>query len=116
MFGTCWGKNLQAGRTNFTAPVKLEVFALSLNMKTAILSTQTDRSRAQANLEGSEDHIRVQTGDLCASLCCRKPLGWFQRRVYEWDPNFKFPNRIIGTAIISLIGLYTVQHHPFNPE
>ncbi|XP_060908796.1 STRA6-like [Labrus mixtus] len=35
-----------------------------------------------------------------------KPLSWFQRRVYEWDPNFKFPNRIIGTVIISLIGLY----------
>ncbi|XP_029020140.1 STRA6-like isoform X2 [Betta splendens] len=34
------------------------------------------------------------------------PLGWFQRRVYEWDPYFKFPNRIIGTVIISLIGLY----------
>ncbi|KAM9856960.1 STRA6-like [Aulostomus maculatus] len=37
-----------------------------------------------------------------------KPLSWFQRRVYEWDPHFKFPNRIIGTAIISLIGLYTM--------
>lgn len=37
------------------------------------------------------------------------PLSWFQRTVYEWDPHFKFPNRIIGTAIISLIGLYTVQ-------
>ncbi|XP_047432478.1 STRA6-like [Mugil cephalus] len=37
-----------------------------------------------------------------------KPLGWFQRRVYKWDPYFKFPNRIIGTAIISLIGLYTM--------
>ncbi|KAK2815924.1 hypothetical protein Q5P01_026391 [Channa striata] len=37
-----------------------------------------------------------------------KPLSWFQRRVYEWDPCFKFPNRIIGTAIISLIGLYTL--------
>ncbi|KAJ4944102.1 hypothetical protein JOQ06_012648 [Pogonophryne albipinna] len=39
------------------------------------------------------------------SLSC-KPLSWFQRRVYEWDPYFKFPNRIIGTVIISLIGLY----------
>uniref|UniRef100_A0A3Q4C0K7 Uncharacterized protein n=1 Tax=Mola mola TaxID=94237 RepID=A0A3Q4C0K7_MOLML len=38
----------------------------------------------------------------------RKNLSWFQSRVYEWDPNFKFPNRIIGTAIISLIGLYTM--------
>lgn len=35
-------------------------------------------------------------------------LSWFQRRVYEWDPHFKFPNRMIGTAIISLIGLYTM--------
>uniref|UniRef100_A0A8C7YNW1 STRA6-like n=1 Tax=Oryzias sinensis TaxID=183150 RepID=A0A8C7YNW1_9TELE len=35
-----------------------------------------------------------------------KPLSWFQRNVYEWDPFFKFPNRIIGTLIISLIGLY----------
>ncbi|XP_073326798.1 STRA6-like [Pagrus major] len=37
-----------------------------------------------------------------------EPLSWFQRKVYEWDPHFKFPNRIIGTAIISLIGLYTM--------
>lgn len=37
-----------------------------------------------------------------------EPLSWFQRKVYEWDPHFKFPNRLIGTAIISLIGLYTV--------
>uniref|UniRef100_A0AAY4CZS9 STRA6-like n=1 Tax=Denticeps clupeoides TaxID=299321 RepID=A0AAY4CZS9_9TELE len=35
--------------------------------------------------------------------------SWFQRNVYDWDPYFKFPNRIIGTAIISLIGLYTVN-------
>ncbi|XP_072525676.1 stimulated by retinoic acid gene 6 protein-like [Salminus brasiliensis] len=31
---------------------------------------------------------------------------WFQRKVYDWDPYFKFPNRMIGTAVISLIGLY----------
>ncbi|KAM4750132.1 STRA6-like [Anableps anableps] len=37
-----------------------------------------------------------------------KRFRWFQTRVYEWDPFFKFPNRIIGTAIISLIGLYTM--------
>ncbi|XP_034544155.1 STRA6-like [Notolabrus celidotus] len=37
-----------------------------------------------------------------------KTLSWFQERVYEWDPNFKFPNRLIGTIIISLIGLYTM--------
>lgn len=56
-------------------------------------------------------HIHAVTEDfpLLPFLCDRKPLSWFQTRVYEWDPNFKFPNRIIGTAIISLIGLYTVQ-------
>ncbi|KAM6941530.1 STRA6-like isoform 2-T2 [Lycodopsis pacificus] len=37
-----------------------------------------------------------------------QPRSWFRSKVYEWDPYFKFPNRIIGTAIISLIGLYTM--------
>lgn len=32
--------------------------------------------------------------------------NWFQRKIYDWDPNFKFPNRMIGTSIISLICLY----------
>ncbi|XP_066517803.1 STRA6-like [Hoplias malabaricus] len=32
--------------------------------------------------------------------------SWFQRTVYDWDPYFKFPNRMIGTSVISLIGLY----------
>ncbi|XP_067298116.1 STRA6-like [Pseudorasbora parva] len=34
--------------------------------------------------------------------------SWFRRKVYDWDPHFKFPNRMIGTSIISLIGLYTM--------
>ncbi|KAM4604349.1 STRA6-like isoform 2-T2 [Polymixia lowei] len=37
-----------------------------------------------------------------------EPVHWVQRRLYDWDPNFKFPNRIIGTAVISLIGIYTI--------
>ncbi|XP_030002555.1 stimulated by retinoic acid gene 6 protein-like [Sphaeramia orbicularis] len=32
---------------------------------------------------------------------------WFQRRLYEWDPYFKFPSRVIGTAVVSLFTLYT---------
>ncbi|XP_050992161.1 STRA6-like isoform X2 [Labeo rohita] len=41
---------------------------------------------------------------------------WFQRKVYEWDPYFKFPNRMIGTSIISLIGLYmmTIADHSLS--
>ncbi|KAG7458917.1 hypothetical protein MATL_G00225720 [Megalops atlanticus] len=34
--------------------------------------------------------------------------NWFERNIYEWDPYFKFPNRMIGTSVISLIGLYTI--------
>ncbi|XP_076869440.1 stimulated by retinoic acid gene 6 protein-like isoform X8 [Brachyhypopomus gauderio] len=32
--------------------------------------------------------------------------SWFRMKIYDWDPYFKFPNRMIGTAVISLIGLY----------
>uniref|UniRef100_A0A3B3ZE08 Uncharacterized protein n=1 Tax=Periophthalmus magnuspinnatus TaxID=409849 RepID=A0A3B3ZE08_9GOBI len=41
-------------------------------------------------------------------------LNWFQRRVYEWDPHFKFPNRLIGTAIISLLTLYMVPRYKYQ--
>ncbi|KAK0139552.1 Stimulated by retinoic acid gene 6 protein-like [Merluccius polli] len=34
--------------------------------------------------------------------------SWFKRRVYRWDPHFRFPNRLLGTTIICLIGLYTM--------
>uniref|UniRef100_A0AAV2LH86 STRA6-like n=1 Tax=Knipowitschia caucasica TaxID=637954 RepID=A0AAV2LH86_KNICA len=37
-----------------------------------------------------------------------QPQSWFQRKFYVWDAHFKFPNRLIGTAIISVIGLYTM--------
>ncbi|XP_058239988.1 stimulated by retinoic acid gene 6 protein-like [Hemibagrus wyckioides] len=32
--------------------------------------------------------------------------SWFQRKVYEWDPYFKFPNRIIATVVLSFFSLY----------
>ncbi|XP_006629816.3 STRA6-like [Lepisosteus oculatus] len=35
--------------------------------------------------------------------------SWFQRKIYDWDPYFKFPNRLIGTTIISLIDLYILS-------
>uniref|UniRef100_A0A8C4VPS0 STRA6-like n=1 Tax=Gopherus evgoodei TaxID=1825980 RepID=A0A8C4VPS0_9SAUR len=32
--------------------------------------------------------------------------SWFQRKVYEWDPCFQFPGRMIGTSALALICLY----------
>ncbi|XP_060772763.1 stimulated by retinoic acid gene 6 protein-like isoform X2 [Neoarius graeffei] len=34
--------------------------------------------------------------------------SWIQRKVYEWDPYFKFPNRIIATIVLSFYGVYVV--------
>uniref|UniRef100_A0A674JSA8 STRA6-like n=1 Tax=Terrapene triunguis TaxID=2587831 RepID=A0A674JSA8_9SAUR len=31
--------------------------------------------------------------------------SWFQRKVYEWDPCFQFPGRMIGTSALALICL-----------
>ncbi|XP_034454624.1 STRA6-like [Hippoglossus hippoglossus] len=71
------------------------------------------RIRLQLEQEDPEELIerhQVQhvKGLLRKTPAHSKPLSWFQRWVYEWDPHFKFPNRIIGTSIISLIGLYTM--------
>nr|XP_033773540.1 stimulated by retinoic acid gene 6 protein-like isoform X3 [Geotrypetes seraphini] len=30
----------------------------------------------------------------------------FQRNIYQWDPYFRFPSRMIGTSVLSLICLY----------
>ncbi|XP_013917926.1 PREDICTED: stimulated by retinoic acid gene 6 protein homolog [Thamnophis sirtalis] len=42
----------------------------------------------------------------------RKPVlgnpqkNWFQRKLYQWDPYFKFPGRIISTIVVMFICLY----------
>ncbi|XP_033029364.1 stimulated by retinoic acid gene 6 protein-like [Lacerta agilis] len=43
----------------------------------------------------------------------RKPLlqppqkSWIRRKMYEWDPYFRFPSRIIATAVLLFVCLYT---------
>ncbi|XP_036597406.1 stimulated by retinoic acid gene 6 protein-like isoform X1 [Trichosurus vulpecula] len=32
--------------------------------------------------------------------------SWFQRRIYEWDPYFQFPSRMIGSTVLAFICLY----------
>ncbi|KAK3523093.1 hypothetical protein QTP86_014210 [Hemibagrus guttatus] len=45
---------------------------------------------------------------LIYSLSWSVEKSWFQRKVYEWDPYFKFPNRIIATVVLCFLGLYMV--------
>ncbi|XP_056375097.1 stimulated by retinoic acid gene 6 protein-like isoform X2 [Hyla sarda] len=35
-----------------------------------------------------------------------EPKNWFERKIYTWDPCFKFPSRMIGTTVLSLFCLY----------
>ncbi|XP_071244077.1 STRA6-like isoform X3 [Salvelinus alpinus] len=72
------------------------------------------RIRLQLETEDQEQLIQCHQAKHVQRLLRRSPIdrkletSWFQRRVYDWDPHFKFPNRMIGTSIISLIGLYTM--------
>ncbi|XP_018429939.1 PREDICTED: stimulated by retinoic acid gene 6 protein homolog, partial [Nanorana parkeri] len=51
----------------------------------------------------------------------RKPIEvkktWFEKKIYTWDPNFKFPSRMIGTTVLSLFCLYilvTIEYSVFR--
>lgn len=35
-----------------------------------------------------------------------KQKSWFQRKIYDWDPHFKYPSRMVGTSVLALICLY----------
>ncbi|XP_053227174.1 stimulated by retinoic acid gene 6 protein-like isoform X2 [Podarcis raffonei] len=43
----------------------------------------------------------------------RKPLpeppqkSWIRRKMYQWDPYFRFPSRMIATAVLLFVSLYT---------
>ncbi|MEE6459944.1 hypothetical protein FKM82_000788 [Ascaphus truei] len=40
--------------------------------------------------------------------------SWFERKIYTWDPFFKFPSRMIGTTVLSLLCLYIFVIIEFN--
>ncbi|XP_050618066.1 stimulated by retinoic acid gene 6 protein-like isoform X2 [Macaca thibetana thibetana] len=61
-------------------------------------------------LQSSTPHLwsRVIGLDLVWSLLAdrEKKKSWFQTRIYEWDPCFQFPSRMIGTIVLAFICLY----------
>lgn len=40
--------------------------------------------------------------------------SWFQTKIYEWDPCFQFPSRMIGTTVLAFICLYLFIVLEFN--
>ncbi|XP_052436899.1 stimulated by retinoic acid gene 6 protein-like isoform X2 [Carassius gibelio] len=71
------------------------------------------RIHLQLQPDESEEDLQFHQFRYVQTLLKRPPerpeeKSWFRRKVYDWDPHFKFPNRMIGTSIISLIGLYTI--------
>ncbi|XP_030643905.1 STRA6-like [Chanos chanos] len=72
------------------------------------------RIRLQLLTEEDQEHLLQSHQAKYVQTLLRKPpvrppeKSWFQRNVYEWDPYFKFPNRMIGTSIVALVGLYTM--------
>lgn len=46
---------------------------------------------------------------VCSFIHREGEKSWFQTRVYEWDPCFQFPSRMIGTLVLAFICLYLVS-------
>ncbi|XP_040819730.1 stimulated by retinoic acid gene 6 protein-like [Ochotona curzoniae] len=54
-----------------------------------------------------EAHQVQHVQELLRKPCPReKKRSWFQTRIYEWDPCFHFPSRMIGTIVLAFICLY----------
>lgn len=45
----------------------------------------------------------------CLFIHREKKKSWFETRIYEWDPCFQFPSRMIGTTVLAFICLYLVS-------
>ncbi|XP_047556807.1 stimulated by retinoic acid gene 6 protein-like isoform X2 [Lutra lutra] len=55
--------------------------------------------------------LEVHQAEHVKRLLRKPPLqetkkSWFQTRIYEWDPCFQFPSRMIGTTVLAFICLY----------
>uniref|UniRef100_A0A8C5KN71 STRA6-like n=1 Tax=Jaculus jaculus TaxID=51337 RepID=A0A8C5KN71_JACJA len=54
-----------------------------------------------------EAHQAEHVKQLLRKACPQETKkSWFQARVYEWEPCFQFPSRMIGTIVLAFICLY----------
>lgn len=78
----------------------------------AFLFVRAVYQQSKAEQEDGEEvtyaHLTAHVKRLLKRPAPSKPQSWFERNIYDWDPHFKFPNRLIGSAIISLLSLYVL--------
>ncbi|XP_067409439.1 stimulated by retinoic acid gene 6 protein-like [Emydura macquarii macquarii] len=78
----------------------------------ALMFVKALRVRLKMELPNEANHfLEVHQAQHVKRLVRKPPArpaqkSWFQRKVYEWDPYFQFPSRMIGTSVLALICLY----------
>ncbi|XP_053335407.1 stimulated by retinoic acid gene 6 protein-like [Clarias gariepinus] len=93
----------------FDVPNLLSLGFLFLRFGFMIVNDVLIRLKKHSNKEEVKKHQYIYVQTLLrqpAKVSVQK--SWIQRKVYEWDPYFKFPNRIIATVVLSFLGLYLI--------
>uniref|UniRef100_A0A452HQ14 Stimulated by retinoic acid gene 6 protein-like n=1 Tax=Gopherus agassizii TaxID=38772 RepID=A0A452HQ14_9SAUR len=78
----------------------------------ALMFVKALRVHLKMDVSNQENHfLEVHQAQHVKRLVRKPPerkaqKSWFQRKVYEWDPCFQFPGRMIGTSALALICLY----------
>ncbi|XP_062984567.1 stimulated by retinoic acid gene 6 protein-like isoform X2 [Elgaria multicarinata webbii] len=67
--------------------------------------------RFRMDLNEETSFLEVHQAQYVQQLMKKPPLEqpqkfWIQRKVYEWDPHFHFPSRMISMAVLAIICLY----------
>ncbi|KAL7841114.1 hypothetical protein SRHO_G00248050 [Serrasalmus rhombeus] len=79
-----------------------------------MLATEVKNCLQKRNKQAEEDAVLQSCQYKYVQTLLRRPpersleKSWFRRKVYDSDPYFKFPSRMIATAVISLVGLYII--------
>ncbi|XP_066468726.1 stimulated by retinoic acid gene 6 protein-like [Tiliqua scincoides] len=68
-------------------------------------------ARHRQELPNKTSFLEVHQAQYVQQLLKKPPVeqpqkSWIQRNIYEWDPHFRFPTRMIGTAVLTIICLY----------
>ncbi|XP_063313324.1 stimulated by retinoic acid gene 6 protein-like [Pelobates fuscus] len=75
------------------------------------------RKKIEGDYEDNNLILHAHQADHVKRLL-RKPIekhkNWLTRKIYNWDPCFKFPNRIIGTAVLTVFCMYIFVFAEYN--